>query len=68
MKTYARIENGVVFEIIKPLKYDDGSEIPIELRFPGFFLETLVDITDIVPKPDQHWIYIDGAFTPPEEG
>ena len=66
MKTYARIENGIVMEVIKPLLYDDGTEIPIELRFPQFILDMLVDITDEDPMPGEWWAYVDGAFTPPE--
>ncbi|WLW63727.1 MULTISPECIES: hypothetical protein [Achromobacter] len=66
MRTYARIENGAVVEIIKPLLYDDGTEIPIELRFPPFFLEALVDVTNEEPMPGEWWAYNEGMFTPPQ--
>lgn len=73
MRTYARIEDGAVVEVIKPLLYDDGNEIPIELRFPAFLLETLVDITDLTPAPAEFWSYdgplgidaVPGTFQPP---
>lgn len=67
MHTYARIENGMVVEIIGPLLYDDGTEIPIGLRFPQSVLDQLVDITDEVPRPDQFWTYDGSQFFPPEE-
>ncbi len=66
MRTYARIENGAVVEVITPLLYDDGTEIPIELRFPPHFLETLADITGREPMPAEFWAYDGGLFSPPK--
>jgi hypothetical protein len=63
LKIYARLENNVVQEIIKPLLYDDGTDIPIELRFIPEFVATLVDITNEQPMPDERWVYLDGEFT-----
>ena len=63
MKIYARIENNTVVEVIQPLLYDDGTSIPIELRFIPEFVATLIDITDVDPMPEERWEYIDGLFS-----
>jgi hypothetical protein len=55
MKTYARIVSGAVFEIIDPVSDASGNEVPIDERFTPEFVATLVDITDVSPRPDQHW-------------
>jgi hypothetical protein len=76
MKTYASIENGAVREIVFPKSWgiDDPNdppafraddEQPIEIRFPAEFVATLVDITEIVPQPDQRWTYSGESFSPP---
>ena len=68
MKTYARIDNGMVVEIILPWTDGEGTQvdIPIEERFPAEFIATLIDITDLDPKPLERWSYADGVFSPPE--
>ncbi|CBJ38348.1 protein of unknown function [Ralstonia solanacearum CMR15] len=43
MKTYARIANGVVAEIIPPMADSNGVEVPIADRFTASFVSTLVD-------------------------
>jgi hypothetical protein len=64
-KTYARIENGTVMEIIIPWLRDDGTQWPIdELYAPGILAE-LVDVTSVDPKPDQRWTYDGTKFSPP---
>lgn len=63
MKIYARIENDMVVEVIQPLLYDDGTDIPIELRFIPEFVTTLVDITNENPIPEERWDYIEGVFS-----
>ncbi|MNV76459.1 hypothetical protein D3C71_1698110 [compost metagenome] len=65
MPTYARIEDGVVAEVIGPLLYDDGSEIPIGIRFPPYVLEALVDVTNENPIPSSWWTYDGESFYPP---
>jgi hypothetical protein len=67
MKTFARIESGVVAEIIGPLTFDDGSEIPMSERFPVSVFETMVDITDVSPPPSQGWTYDGATFSAPAE-
>ncbi|GJH14957.1 hypothetical protein CBA19CS22_00465 [Caballeronia novacaledonica] len=62
MKTYARIEEGVVAEIIKPMVDAEGNEIPIEARFHPDFVAALVDITDISPQPKEQDRYDGAAF------
>ncbi|WP_063584477.1 hypothetical protein [Achromobacter ruhlandii] len=64
MKTYARIHEGVVAEIIRPITYDDGSEIPIEVRFEPGFVSSLVNITDEDPMPSDWWLYDGEKFSP----
>ena len=74
MKNYARIESGIVIEIIAPMAYefdaDDGSnkagdEIPIEKRFPAEFVANLIDVTSITPQPDCGWSYDGETFSAP---
>ncbi|MBU9592767.1 hypothetical protein [Burkholderia multivorans] len=65
MKTYARILQGEVVEIIGPAKDPDGNEIPIEERFAADFVEQLVDVTNVSPMPDQQWKYDGETFSPP---
>jgi hypothetical protein len=71
MKTYARIENGEVAEIIPPATWGADSpegveppykatdEVPIEQRFHPSLLDgtisRMADITGIDPQPQQHW-------------
>lgn len=42
MKTYARISNGLVEEVITPLVLENGQEMPIEDRFCAEFVAMLV--------------------------
>ncbi|SAL25753.1 Caudovirales tail fiber assembly protein [Caballeronia turbans] len=65
MKTYARIEAGVVMEIIAPMADDEGHDIPIEERFTPEFVATLVDVTDATPMPEQRWTYDGATFAAP---
>lgn len=78
MKTYARIQDGVFFERIDPVPYDDeapdwqpgdpsriGTEKPIEIRYHPDLVATMVDITGIVPEPQLGWLYSGGVFTDP---
>lgn len=64
MKTYARIDTGVVVEIIQPMQDGAGNEIPVEDRFTPEFVATLVDVTGMNPAPDQRWTYDGSNFTP----
>ena len=77
MKIYARIQDGVVAEIILPATYDsdgefdgvsyhEGDEISIERRFHPAIVATLVDITTIDPMPEQRWTYDGTTFTAPQ--
>lgn len=65
MKTYARIDAGVVMEIILPWVDEEGSEVPIDLRFTPDIVATLIDITGIDPPPAPWWTYDGKAFAPP---
>ncbi|WP_272905162.1 tail fiber assembly protein [Pseudomonas petrae] len=65
MKVYARVLDGEVWEIIPPFAADDGSEVPIEDRFPAEFVAELVEITGLDPQPDQRWTYKGKKFAAP---
>ena len=69
MKTYARVENGVVLEIIQPfaIKDEDGNEVevPIEERFVPDIVQTLVEVTKATGTPDQGWTYDGKVFAAP---
>lgn len=60
MKTYARIANGVVAEIIPPMTDANGAEIPIADRFPASFVSTLVDCSSVTGIA-QGWAYTPGV-------
>lgn len=55
MKTYARIVDGVVVEVITPITDESGDEVPIGNRFTAAFALELVDITSVSPQPAQWW-------------
>ncbi|WP_343661106.1 hypothetical protein [Ralstonia sp.] len=65
MKTYARIDSGIVAEIIQPMTDAKGNEMPIAQRFTAEFVSTLVDITGVVPQPADRWTYNGVTFSPP---
>ncbi|CAJ0719366.1 hypothetical protein LMG6871_02817 [Ralstonia edaphis] len=69
MKTYARIDGGVVFEIIQPFttKDEDGNEVevPIEQRFTPEIVQSLVEITKATGTPDQGWTFDGKKFSAP---
>jgi hypothetical protein len=79
MKSYARIQDGVVMEVIPPMTYDAdspvgveppwkaGDEIPIDRRYTPELVATMVDITGISPQPQQWWTYDGAKFSPPSE-
>ncbi|WP_313064767.1 hypothetical protein [Achromobacter animicus] len=66
MTIYARIDNGAVVEIIPLRLYDDGTEIPIELRFTPQFVATLIDVTNEDPMPDVWWGFDGAKFYGPD--
>lgn len=64
-RIYVVVEHGVVREIIEP-GYDlDGIEYPIDERFPPELVSTMVEVTDVDPRPDQNWTYENGVFSQP---
>lgn len=65
MKIYARIDDGMVAEIIKPMVDGDGNEIPIEARFHPDFVATLIDITGVSPQPKERDLYDGATFSAP---
>lgn len=78
MKTYARVDSGVVQEIILPRTWgvDDVSdppkfmasdEQPIELRFTSDFVAQMVDVSNLSPMPESGWVYDGVTFSQPPE-
>ncbi|MBN3788308.1 hypothetical protein [Burkholderia sp. Ac-20353] len=65
MAKYARVDSGTVMEIIGPIFFEDGTEIPIAERFTPDFVATLVDITNASPSPQQDWTYNGSTFSQP---
>jgi hypothetical protein len=75
MKIHARVDAGVVQEIILPRTWgiDDVSdppkfladdEQPIEVRFTSDFVAQMVDITGLAPQPASGWVYDGSTFSP----
>ncbi len=67
MQTYARIQDGVVMELIAPRAADDGSEIPIADRFHPAIVANLVSVPDSTAVVEG-WLYEDVAFAAPSPG
>lgn len=65
MKKYARIENGIVVEIVEPATWPDGSEIAVEDRFAPDFVASMVDISTFDPAPQVNWLYDGKVFSVP---
>lgn len=71
MKTYARIQDGIVMEIIPPATYGSdspegveppfkqGDEIPIDVRYNSALIDGAIswmaDITAVIPQPQGWW-------------
>lgn len=62
--SYARIENGVVAELIAELLDGEGKEIPIADRFHPDIAATIVDAT-AAAGVEPGWIYANGVFAAP---
>lgn len=60
---YARIENGVVVEII-PAVDEAFPEIPIEDRFHKSIIDQMVEIPSDLDV-QQYWTYSEEGFVPP---
>lgn len=65
MKTYARLDAGVLIEMMAAAIDENGNEIDIAKRFTPEFVATLVDISGQNPMPAIGWSYADGKFTAP---
>lgn len=65
MRIYARIEDGIVQEIIEPLLNADGQPYGIADRFTPDVVATMVDITQLSPRPACGWTYDGKRFAPP---
>lgn len=65
MRTYARLDNGIIVEIITPPLNLEGNQYAIEQCFPAEFVATMVEITGLDPLPDQGWTYDGSVFALP---
>lgn len=77
MKTYARVFQGEVVEIIPPAPYPSdspegveppwmaGDDIPLDRRYTEEFCSTCVDITEVAPPPQVGWLYVGAEFSEP---
>lgn len=63
MRTYARIEDCRVVEIVRPFVSEEGVEYAIEDSFTPQFVATLVEITNMDPAPVEGMNYINGVFS-----
>lgn len=59
MRTYARIFEGELMEIIKPYL-----DVPIEDRFHPDIWPSLIDITNTAPTPQEGFLYDGSEFRP----
>lgn len=65
MRAYARIDSGIVVEIVDLEPNEAGEVVPIERKFTAEFVATLIEITDLDPKPGERWTYNGEAFAEP---
>ncbi|NNB51701.1 tail fiber assembly protein [Pseudomonas fragi] len=65
MNVYAQINDAKVVEIIPPYVNESGEAVPIEQRYTPEFVQTLVDITDVNPRPLEGWTYDGSVFAAP---
>ena len=75
MNVYARVDQGLVMEVIQPQKWGvDDTNVPpafladdwqaIEVRFTADLVAQMVDVTGLDPQPLAGWTYINGVFSP----
>ncbi|WP_250538168.1 MULTISPECIES: tail fiber assembly protein [unclassified Caballeronia] len=65
MRIYARLQGNLVVEIIDPLTDAEGQEVPIDERYTQELVSTLIDVTDVEPKPEQGWTFDGSTFAAP---
>lgn len=65
MKKYARIEAGVVVELVTPGPDLEGNQYDLELCFPKEFVDACIEITDLDPQPGERWTYDGSVFAAP---
>lgn len=65
MKTYARVQNSIVQEIVGPVTDDLGNEIAIGDRFTPDLVLQMVDVTGVSPQPACWWTYNGTVFSAP---
>lgn len=65
MKIFARVQNGVVAEILPEVVDVEGQGVPIVQRFSRVFLGGLIDVTDIQPTVAASDLYDGNVFSKP---
>lgn len=69
-RLFARIQQGVVMEIVPPLPLSEGwleimpEDGDVRVLY-GFAPEDWVEITGVSPAPQQNWTFADGVFAAP---
>ncbi|MCA8249278.1 hypothetical protein LGN12_19130 [Burkholderia multivorans] len=66
-KTYARVDQGIVREIIEPSTDELGNEYPIEDRYVPQLVAQMVDVSAESPMPECGWLYDGKSFSPPSQ-
>ncbi|MDR9177897.1 hypothetical protein [Burkholderia multivorans] len=68
MKTYVRLatskDGQIVAEVITP-PVIDGEQVAIGDMFTSEFVDSLIDVTDVSPQPQQWWTFNGTTFSPP---
>jgi hypothetical protein len=59
MKTYVYVNDGVVWEIVRPMVDGDENEIPLSSRYTSSFCSQCVDVTGMQPPPQENWTAIE---------
>ncbi len=65
MRIYARVQNGVVAEILPEVVDVEGQGVPIGQRFSSVFIDGLIDVTDIKPPVAASDLYDGNIFSKP---
>lgn len=65
MSWFARVQGGLVLELIQPFVDVNGVEVSVNDRFTPEFVSGLIDITGLDPKPESCWLYDGESFFSP---
>lgn len=65
MRKFALLYEGRIYEIFEPRVFD-GITYPVSAQVPAWQFETMIDVTDMVPFPEQNWTWDGVMFHPPQ--